>query len=310
MSWILLAAAATALSPGAAPAGSGFPITLENCGVRETFTAPPRRAVAMNQAATEIMLALGLADRMVGTAYRDDNILPELAGAYRSVPVLAPEYPSREVLLAARPDFVYASFGTAFGDDAGGPRDELSAAGIATYLSPSACSRQRVSLEGAFAEIRDIARIFDVGARADSLITGYQAELARIRRLIPSSGTRIFWYDMNDPPSAGACCGAPAAIIRLLGARNVFADAPGAWATVSWETVLARDPEAIVLIDATWSPAAEKRRLLTGDPAYASITAVRRARFASLDFSFGMPGIRTVAAVRRIAEQLWPEQFR
>ena len=48
----------------------------------------------MNQPATEIMLALGLQDRMIGTAYLDDAILPAYADAYATVPVLAKEYPS------------------------------------------------------------------------------------------------------------------------------------------------------------------------------------------------------------------------
>jgi iron complex transport system substrate-binding protein len=169
----------------------------------------------------------------------------------------------------------------------------------------------RVSLDIGFAEIRDIARIFRVTARADSLIAGYEAELARVKQGLDGvAAPRIFWYDANDPPSAGACCGAPDLIIRLLGGRNVFGDLPGSWATVSWETVVARDPDVVVLIDAAWSPAAEKRRLLTDSPAYARISAVRRTRFATLDFSSGMPGIRTVAAVRRIAEQLWPQRVR
>ena len=309
---LLLVALTAAALPGRH--GPAFPITIENCGVRQTFTAPPRRVVTMNQAATEVMLALGLESRIVGSAYRDDAILPELAAAYQTIPVLAPEYPSREVLLAARPDFVYASFGTAFTDGAGGPRHELAASAIATYLAPSGCPANRaarVSLETGFDEIRDIARIFGVSERADSLIAGYEAERARLERLLDSvDAPRILWYDTNDPPSVGACCGAPDLIIRLLGGRNVFSELPGSWATVSWESVLARDPEVIVLIDAAWSPAAEKRRRLTETPAYTRIDAVRRARFAILPFSFGMPGIRTVAAVRRIAEQIWPERFR
>ena len=61
-----------------APAGdSSFPVTIKNCGRTTTYDAPPQRAVTMNQAATEIMLALGLADQMVGTAYLDDAILPQ-----------------------------------------------------------------------------------------------------------------------------------------------------------------------------------------------------------------------------------------
>jgi iron complex transport system substrate-binding protein len=310
---IVLLTAALATEPPARPEPR-FPVTIENCGVRQTFTAPPRRAVTMNQAATEVMLALGLGNRLVGTAYRDDEILPELAAAYRAVPVLAPEYPSREVLLAAKPDFVYGSFATAFSVDVAGTRPDLSGANIATYLSPSACPRgpaARGSLESGFDEMRDLARIFGVSARADTLIAGYEAELARVKRALdPARAPRIFWYDANDPPSAGACCGAPDLVIRLLGGRNVFSDLPGSWAAVSWETVVARDPEVIVLIDATWSSAAEKRRLLSSTPAYARIDAVRHQRLATVPFSFGLPGIRTVAAVRRIAEQLWPERLR
>ena len=63
------------------------------------------------------MLALGLQDRLVGTAYLDDQILPEFAAAYQRIPVLAAKYPSREVLLAARPDFLYAAYPGAFGAD-------------------------------------------------------------------------------------------------------------------------------------------------------------------------------------------------
>ena len=89
------------------PAASAAPVTIENCGVTTTYAQAPRRAVTLNQHATEVMLSLGLADRMVGTAYMDDTILPELAEAYAGVPVIAEEYPSKEVLLAAQPDFVF-----------------------------------------------------------------------------------------------------------------------------------------------------------------------------------------------------------
>ncbi|WP_394137162.1 hypothetical protein [Cytobacillus oceanisediminis] len=40
-----------------------------------TFVEAPKRAVSLNQHATEIMLALGLEDSMAGTAFLDDEIL-------------------------------------------------------------------------------------------------------------------------------------------------------------------------------------------------------------------------------------------
>jgi iron complex transport system substrate-binding protein len=120
----------------------------------------------------------------------------------------------------------------------------------------------------------------------------------------------VFWYDNGDPPSAGACCGVPDEIIRLAGAENVFKDTPGSWKTVSWEEVVARNPDAIVLVDASWSPAAGKRVFLTSSKAFSSIEAIKAQRFVTIDFSASTPGIRIVAAVRKLAEALYPGQFR
>ena len=68
-------------------AATPFPVSIENCGTVTTYTHSPKRAFTMNQAATEIMLALGLHDRMVGTAFLDDAILEEYADAYAAIPV-------------------------------------------------------------------------------------------------------------------------------------------------------------------------------------------------------------------------------
>lgn len=94
--------------------GLEFPIGITNCGVQSWIQSPPKRAVTMNQGTTEIMLALGLADNMVGTAYLDDNIWSELEAEYKTVPVIAKEYPTIDELLSVKPDFVYASYSSAF----------------------------------------------------------------------------------------------------------------------------------------------------------------------------------------------------
>ena len=88
------------------------------------------------------MLALGLQDRLVGTAYLDDQMLPELADAYRQVPVLASQYPSREVLFAAKPDLLYAAYLSAFGRSGVGLRADWKSRGIDTYLAPAGCANK------------------------------------------------------------------------------------------------------------------------------------------------------------------------
>ena len=41
-------------------AATTYPLTIENCGVRQTFTQAPQRVVTVGQHETELLLALGL----------------------------------------------------------------------------------------------------------------------------------------------------------------------------------------------------------------------------------------------------------
>jgi iron complex transport system substrate-binding protein len=303
------AAASNASSPDTV-----FPVSVENCGISTAYADAPKRAFTMNQAATEIMLALGLQDRMVGTAFLDDAILPEFADAYNAIRVRTIAYPSRDVLLGARPDFVYAAYPSAFSDEVPGMLDLLQS-GTARYLSPSGCERRSrtssESTEMVFGEIRDIARIFGVLPRAEQLISAYRSDLESIRSQIGAVTTprRVFWWDSAMPPFAAGCCGTPNEILRMAGAQNVFHDVRGTWGTVSWDEVIARDPEVIVLVDASWAPAAQKQQWLLTNTMFAGVDAVKHHRFVTVSFSDATPGVRNIATVRKVATALYPEKF-
>lgn len=66
------------------------------------------------RASRRFLLGLGLADHMAGTAYLDDAIWPRYASAYASIPVLSSTYPNESTLLGANPDFIVASYQSAF----------------------------------------------------------------------------------------------------------------------------------------------------------------------------------------------------
>ena len=296
---------------------SAFPVTIENCGFEATFHEPPDSAVTMNQGATEIMLALALEDHMTGTAWLDDAIRPEFADAYETIPVLSDTYPSQEVLFGAEPDFVYGSYSSAFGEAAAGPREQLADPGIGSCVSPMACADRSlrpevVTIEDVYGEVLDIGAIFGVADRAQALVAELQAELDDVSAVLEDveETVSLFWFDSGgDDVYAGACCGAPGIIMDLLAAENIFGDAEGSWATVSWEEVVARDADAIVIVNADWDTAESKIETLTTNPAYADMTAVQNENWVLIDFSYTMPNIRNVEAVRIIARFLYPELF-
>ena len=104
-------AALTALS---AAFEDTYPVTVTNCGVTQTYTAPPQRVVTMNHGATEFMLAMGLQDNMAGTANLADEIWPRYKEAYDQIPVLSSSYPTDEQIMGVNADFIFASWRSAY----------------------------------------------------------------------------------------------------------------------------------------------------------------------------------------------------
>ncbi|MDQ6526312.1 ABC transporter substrate-binding protein [Nocardioides sp. LHD-245] len=290
-------------------AGDAFPVRVSSCGFDATVTAPPERAVSMNQGATEVLLALDLADRMAGTAYLDDAVPATWQAAYDEVPVLSAAYPDNETLLAAEPDFVYASYLSAFDADAAGPREELADLGIASYASPFGCGKEHDRVEIAFDsvwdEIATVAAAFGVPDRAAAIEKEQQEALDALADRRPGAGRTVFWYDSGDKTAfAGAGQGGPQLILDAVGATNVFADLDGSWADVSWEQVVEADPDVIVLADASWSTADDKIAMLEKDPALKDLRAVRAEAYVVLPFSASTPGVRLADGAVSVGEQL------
>ena len=70
---------------------------------------------------------------------------------------------------------------------------------------------------------------------------------------------------------------------------------------------MARNPDVIVLVNASWDTAEAKIETLTANPAYADINAVKNENWVVIDFSYTSPNVRNVAAVSEIAQFLYPE---
>lgn len=300
--------------PSADTAGAGT-VGVANCGRTTRVEQPPRRALGLTQPATEIMLSLGLADRMAGTSGWADRPLPSLRAANAKVPRLAKDFPSFERALEAEPDFAYSTFAYAFSSEAVAPRERFERLGVPTYVSRSECggqeARQRraLTLDDVLTEIREIARLFGVPERGERL-----AARLRARAEDAAGGLRagdvslLWWYSSTKTPYMAGCCGAPGIITRAVGARNAFGERRQLWPEIGWEAVLARDPDVLVLADLTRGDEAdsarEKIRFLESDPVARRLTAVRERRYVVLSGSEMDPSIRNVDGIEKLAAGL------
>jgi iron complex transport system substrate-binding protein len=302
----------TPSTPQAAPPGTASatfaPVTLDNCGTEVTIDAPPTKVVTIKSTATEMLLALGLQDVMIGTAFADGPVPADVAAAYDAIPVVSDKVPGQEALLALEPDFVYGGWESNFSADGAGDRATLQNLGIGTYVSPAACKEEGympdpLTFDSVADEIREVAAIFGVPERAEALIAEQESTLDGART--PAEETTALWYSSgSDTPYVGAGIGAPQMIMDAAGLTNIFADVHDSWTSAGWEQVVAADPDVIVLVDAAWNTAEKKIGLLEANPATNQLAAVREKRYLTVPFAAGEAGVRNAEAVASLDEQL------
>lgn len=298
-----------------------YPLTVENCGTKVTFDGVPQRVVSLDQNSTEILLSLGLAERMVGTASWTDPVLDSLAEANTSVPRLADNAPTYEVLLNADPDFVTASFGRHYKSQGGiATRDRLAETGIESYLSPTDCEgstsingggtrTKALTVDSLYQEIRDLSEIFDVQDRGAQLIKDLETRRTAALEGVDLKGKTVaFWFADTKTPYVAGGLGSAALLANQVGMKNVFSGIADDWPASTWESFVAADPQIIVLGDLLrdrfpGDRLADKTEFLANDPLTRTLPAVQKKCFVALHGAEMNPSIRYVDGLEKI--QAW-----
>ncbi len=322
-----LAAILGLIATPAFSAPTQYPLTLENCGAKVTVTKVPVRAIGLGQNSAEIMLLLGLEDKMAGTAFWPSKVLPELAEANAKVKLLSVEFPTFESILAQNPDFVAAALPSLVGPTSKvAKREDFDKVGVPSYISPSTClstekvkdqygSRDRLwNMDLLYQEIDELSQIFDVADRGQALIADFKKREAALRANASRDGKQlsyVFWFSSQSPSADAYLGGKNAAsgfIADLLGGRNAIS-ADAEWPTLGWESIIAANPDVIVVatLDRNrWEldkPEA-KIKFLNSDPAVSQMPAVKNKAIVIMDGQAMNPTIRTIYGAEQVAEQL------
>ena len=336
--------------------------TYTSCGVTHTLTGGvPQRVVAMTQGVTEMMLAMGLEDKMVGTAYLDDAIWPRYETAYKAIDVLSATYPNEAQITTVNADFLLSNFRSAFrqkgnsqgifspatvgvncsgeGSDiwasgsntnltvadgcelgAAAPdpcstcRPQLHAVGIGTWLDPTSCEDKALRPQGGateetvYAAIRQIGKIFNVAGVAEQLVSEIRNDFIIASNLVKDLGKplRTVWLDCvtcckENELFIGAGSGSPNVIMESSGLTNIFANVDSSFSCQNISTILAADPDLVVVVDAAWDPALGKIDFMHNHTDFCGARFVKNADYISIPFSASSLGPRNGAAALDMA---------
>ena len=306
----------------AATGATGYPVTISNCGSTLTFTKAPTRAVSNDINTTEDMLALGLEPHMVGDFGVDGDgpegkpVPAEFQSAFNEVRDVSPDYFTLEALVGLDPDFLFAGWNYGLQTGTNLTPQGLAKYGIQTLALTESCAHvgtgtQSVSIDDTYQDLTNLGEIFGVDARAQQLITSMKTQIAAAQSKIAGlAPVTVFDYDSGtSAPFTGPGLAMPTAEIALGGGVNIFAGLKQTWTSVSWEQVVAANPQCIIINDYGTPTAAQKEQFLETDPVLKDVTAIKNRCFLPLSYDEVTPGPRNAEAVTAIARWLHPSAF-
>ena len=296
-----------------AAAAQSFPVTVDSCGEPLTFTSAPKRAVIHDLNMTEMALALNLNKNMVGVTgitgwYKTG---PEFKAALGSIPELAPKQPTLENLIAVTPDFFFAGWN--YGMKVGGEvtPTSLKQYNIKTLVLSESCihiNKQRpvASMDLLYGDFVKLGSIFGKADQANAMVSQWKSRLSKLSPASGAKDTRVFLFDSGeDKPFTAGKYAIPTAMIEAAGARNIMADMDTSWGTTSWETVAARNPQFLVLLDYQDGNGVTKLlNFLKAHPAMKETDAVKQERYVALRYAELTPGPANIEAIEKIAKAL------
>jgi iron complex transport system substrate-binding protein len=320
-SFILLAATVLAGEVNAEPQNveaDRAPAIVQSCERSFAVSGPPKRALVYGANLTEMMLSLGLESRMVGTTSvrpPERRTIASHFPAIKDLKSISDQAPTLEVLLDADIDFLFAGWHAGLRPGGDITPKSLARFGIPVYEATETCAyvgqNAAPTLDYLFRDLRNLGAIFGVSARAERLIEDYQARLQRVRAAVNDRAKpSVFVYSAGDRLafSAGGMSMLQA-IIEAAGGENVAAHVRSSWLYMNWETVIDRNPAAIIMVEPEGSNAEQRIAFFSSRPGLAELDAVKNRKFIILPYHTTIPGPFNVDAVETVARALHPDAF-
>lgn len=283
---------------------SDYPITFQNYGREVTVTQKPQKVLTLGPNCTELFVALGLGDYVIGRSLINHSRGPleEYADVVNGIPKLNYSSATREAILTSGADFIYALDWEI--SEEGCNIEEVNQYGMNVYVNTA------TTLEEQYQEILDIGKIFGVEDTAESFVENQKNRIKSVQDTVKDKRPiKVLVYDSGND-GVFTCSGSnfESLLINLAGGKNIFDDlTEKQWITVSYEEILARNPDVILIHDYDSPSVEEKIKEIKSNPILAQLDCVKNQRFATITLESVLPGDRMAYAVEKMAKDFFRE---
>jgi iron complex transport system substrate-binding protein len=293
-------------------------LNLERSGIgqnmEETFTSAPTKVIADGDQMADFFFDLGLEDHMSGYT----------RGACWST---VSQYPARDKVKkitedgvnlqnASKEQILDAGCDFMMGWDSLFSEKNFSVKfcldnGIIPYF-PYCCS-DSATFEDIYKDYETLGHIFGVQDRAEEKIQAMKDKLEEVKETLGEDAyknpVKVFVYDSGEDAPFTACQGVPGDMIKRAGGISIFDDINKGWATPSWEEVVERDPDVILILDYD-NDTEKKEEFLKTNAATKDLKAVKEGKIYSACCSDMQGSAGSAGTVEIMAKQFYPDKFK
>ena len=260
-------------------------------GQEISLDAPPQRLVSLYGGLTEILIALGLKDRVVAHIQGDESLA--------NIPTVGTHLqPNVEMILALKPDLVVQG---------GVPKGMPALKKLETEGVPVAMFAPHDFPE-LFSLIQRLGVLTGRAESAAALNRGLEERLANVARRLQGARLVPVFFEVRNLNLLAAGRGSMVNdIITRAGGVNIV-ESPQRLAPFGLEALLQADPEVYIIQQGPMNKSPED---IYSRPYFQELRAVKARRVLVVDESlFSRPGPRSAEAVEQLARFLHPEVWK
>ena len=215
--------------------------------ITQVFEKSPERIITNNLSSTEILIDLGLQDKIVGMLNPDNEFTGAYADAIAAIPHIGDKKSvSKEVVLSNNPDIIIGR-NMMFSDKSLGTIESWNENSIPVYTQKASVSNMKQSLENVIEDIRNIGIIFNVQEKANAYADELEKKINAVASSDKNSGAlknALIMCAYNDSTFGAYKSALQESILNTLGYTNV---ATGT-SDLTLENLVTMAPEVIIYV--------------------------------------------------------------
>lgn len=295
-----------------------YPLTIENYDgegnrVEQTFEKAPERIVSNQPQAVQLLLALGLDDKIVGACTSVGDVGDTYKERFDSLNIISDtDSPSKEVVIDQEPDIIIG-WGSTFNEKALGNISEWNEKGIHTYIMDNTASDENNrTVERIYTDIENLGKIFDVQDKAFEMIDSMKQKQEDIEKktsgLKDEEKVKVLTVQIVKENEFFGRAKKDLTTDLITKAGGISLDET--FGSQSVENLIHANPDVLLIINRTDSSADDKIKALKENPSLENVNAIKNNRFVSVDYvDFYGGNYETMDTVTDMAQEFYPNLF-